>query len=352
MSIAATETAVKGCDKPPLLTVVIAIAYLSITCYAPDCYALDPPPITPNDEFFTLVGVFPEIPPDWHLTVDGTVANPLALTLDDLAGYTPTSQMVTLACDSYTLVYPIYVWIGNANWTAVPLNTVIADASPTGETESITFHALDGYRKGPYPLSDIMERGDILVAYEMNGVPLPIGQGYPARLVVPGDEGNEWVRWLERIEFSTATPTEFLESHPVHARIFDPVDGEAMMPGIHTISGVAFVGEEREITRVEVSTDGGSSWGDAQLLNTFVPNVWQHWEFTWEAFQVGGYEIVARAEDDLANLQSENDPVYGWNTLSVDVVVEAFSTPALSGWGAIILVIAILGIGWGSVGSL
>jgi DMSO/TMAO reductase YedYZ molybdopterin-dependent catalytic subunit len=196
-----------------------------------------------------------------------------------------------------------------------------------------------------------MGRGDILVAYEMNGVTLPIGQGYPARLVVPGGEGNEWVRWLERIELSTATPTQLLEPHPVHSRIFDPLDGEAMALGTHTISGVAFVGEEREITRVEVSTDGGASWRDAQLLNTFVPNVWQHWEFTWSASQAGAREIVARAEDDLGNLQSENDPVYGWNTLSVDVVVEASSIPALSGWGVIILAIAILGIGRSSVGS-
>lgn len=351
MSIAASETAVKGWNRSPLLAAMMTIAYFSISGYAPDCYALEPPPITPNDEFFILAGMIPEIPPDWQLTVDGTVANPLALTLDDLVAYTPTSQMATLACDSYTLVYPFYVWIGNANWAGVPLNTIIADAGPTGETVSITFHALDGYRKGPYSVSEIMAKDDILVAYEMNGVTLPIGQGYPARLVVPGNEGNEWVRWLERIEFSTATPTEFLQPHPVHARIFDPLDGEALVQGTHTISGVAFVGEEREITRVEVSTDGGSSWRDAQLLNTFVPNVWQHWEFTWEAFEVGSYEIVARAEDDLANLQSENDPVYGWNTLSVDVVVEAFSIPALSGWGAMILAIAILGIGRGSVGN-
>ena len=74
-----------------------------------------------------------------------------------------------------------------------------------------------------------MAKDDNIVAYEMNGVTLPIGQGYPARLVVPGNEGNEWVRWLERIEFSTATPTEFLQPHPVHARIFDPLDGEALV---------------------------------------------------------------------------------------------------------------------------
>ena len=302
---------------------MISILFLTINCLTTNCYALDPPPITPVEEFFIFnTHGFPTIPGDWHLTVNGAVANPLSLTLDDLMNYTPTTQMATLGCAWYTIAYPTNVWIGNANWSGVPLNTIIEEASPLGEAASISFYAIDGYTKGRYSLNEIIQRDDILLAYEMNGETLPIEQGYPVRLVVPGGVGYEWVQWLESIEITTISTSKKPVSFPIHARIFKPQEDETIILGTHTISGVAFVDEGREVIKVEVSTNGGSTWETAQLLNYFVPNVWKHWQFTWEITQVGHYQIVARAEDHLGNLQIEDDFLYGWSQLSVDVDVD------------------------------
>ena len=300
----------------------IAILFFSTSFLTVNCYALDPPPVTPVEEFFVLNNNgIPTIPGDWCLTVTGSVANPLSLTLDDLMNYTPTTQMATLGCVWYTIAYPT-IWIGNAYWTGVPLNTIIEEADPLGEAVSISFRAVDGYVKGAYSLHEIIQRDDILLAYEINGETLPIEQGYPIRLVVPGNVGNEWVQWLESIEITSTSATINLAPFPIHARIFEPQDAESITLGTHTISGVSFVGEGREVTKVEVSTNSGATWETAQLLNSFVPNVWKNWEFTWEITQVGYYQIAARAEDDLENLQVEDDSLFGWSQLSVGVDVD------------------------------
>jgi hypothetical protein len=101
-----------------------------------------------------------------------------------------------------------------------------------------------------------------------------------------------------------------------------PLDGEILPPGTHTISGVAFVGEGREVTKVEVTTNGGATWEAAQLLNYFVPNVWKHWEFTWEVTEIGAYQILARAVDNFGDLQSVDEYIFGWNQLGVGVNVD------------------------------
>ena len=339
MNVFKIKVTMKGCEK-----VLISILLIIIGCSTINCYALDPPPITPVDEFFVLNNNgIPTIPGDWHLAISGAVENPLVLTLDNLMNYTPATQMATLGCAWYPMALPT-IFIGNANWTGVLLNTIIEEASPLSEAASITFRAVDGYTKSGYSLNEIMQRDDILLAYEMNGETLPIEQGYPIRLVVPGDAGNEWVQWLESIEITTNSATNSLSHFPIHACIFEPKDDETIILGPHTISGIAFVGDNREVTKVEVSTNGGSSWETAQLLNYFVPNVWKHWEFNWEATQTGSYQIAARAEDDLGNLQSE-DSIFGWDYLSVHVNVEGNTIPTLSEWGLIIFMTIIMGIG-------
>ena len=304
------------------LKVFIAMLFFITSFLTVNCYALDPPPITPVEEFFVFNNNgTPPIPGDWYLTVTGSVANPLSLTLDDLKNYTPVTRMATLGCAWYTIAYPT-IWIGNANWIGVPLKTILEEAAPLTGTESITFYAVDGYTRNEYDLDEIMQREDILLAYEMNGITLPLEQGYPIRVVVPGCFGYEWVQWLERIEISTTPPINNLACFPVHARIVAPQDAESIIRGTHTISGVAFVGEGREVTKVEVSTNNGATWEAAQLLNSFVPNVWKHWEFTWEITRAGHYQIAARAEDDLENLQVEDGRIFGWSQLSVGVDVD------------------------------
>ena len=105
-------------------------------------------------------------------------------------------------------------------------------------------------------------------------------------------------------------------------RIFQPGYEETIVLGTHRIYGMAFAGEGKEITKVEVSTDAGSTWQTAQLLNYYVPNVWKHWEFIWDANQVGEYEIFARTEDSLGNPQREEIGDFGWRGFGAPVTVD------------------------------
>jgi hypothetical protein len=85
---------------------------------------------------------------------------------------------------------------------------------------------------------------------------------------------------------------------------------------------MAFAGNEIEITSVEVSTDGGTTWEPAQLLNYFVPNVWKLWEFTWDAVQLGEYQIFVRAIDSLGNIQNEPRGNFGWRGFGITFTVD------------------------------
>jgi len=292
--------------------------FLVVSCVCANVNALEPPPITPIDEFFAL-GSSPTIPADWHLIVNGAVNSPLSLTLDDLMQYPATTEMATLEC--YFPAGPALL-IGNANWTGAPLKSIVQEANPASEAISITFHAVDGYSMGPYGLDELMERDDILLAYLMNGQTLPPEQGYPLKLVLPGIAGYQNVRWLERIEITTAPPTLHLNHYPIHARIFEPKYGETIALGTYTIYGMAFAGEGKEITKVEISTDSGATWEPAELLNYFVPNVWKQWQFAWHIPQVGVYQVFARTEDSLGNTQREEAGDFGWRGFDIPVNVD------------------------------
>jgi DMSO/TMAO reductase YedYZ molybdopterin-dependent catalytic subunit len=286
-----------------------------------NCYSLDPPPITPNEEFFWLAANgIPTVPEDWHLIVDGNVAQPLSLSLDELEQYTSVTQMSTLEC-----YFPVGPWllVGNANWTGIPLQTIIQEANPSAEAVSIIFHALDGYAMGPYSLDELLQREDFLLVYGMNGQPLPLVQGYPLKLVLPGIAGFQNARWLERLEITASEPVMSLRHYPIHARIFEPEHQGTIVPGTYIICGMVNAGLGTDITKIEISLDDGATWEPAQLLNHYLPNVWKHWEFSWEIPQVGQYEIFARAEDSLGNIQNETG-AFGWRGFSVPVTVEYY----------------------------
>ena len=296
--------------------ILISILFFINSYLTSDCYALDPPPITPVDEFFVenSSGI-PPVPGDWHFTVEGAVETPLSLTLVDLMNYPATTLMATLECFHTSIAL-----IGNANWTGVSLQTIIDEAGLLGEAQSIIFHALDGYSMGGFNLNDMLQRDDIILAYGMNEGMLPPEQGYPLRLVVPGAYGYQWMQWVDSIEITTTSPVNQITTFAMHNKIFEPEDGATIARGTHTIAGMAFVGGDREIVKVEISTDEGSTWQPAQLLSYYVPNVWKFWEFTWVIPQDGEYRIFARAEDDLGNIQEEH-PILGWSALDSTVTV-------------------------------
>lgn len=279
---------------------------------------LTPPPVTPNEDFYIL-GSPPEIPDDWQLTIDGAVNQPLTLTLDDIKAYPAVTEMSTLEC--YYTVGP-FLLVSSANWTGVRLNTILQAVGPLAEAKSISFFGLDGYIMGKFSLEEMRQRDDILLAYDMNGETLAPVQGFPLKLVLPGIAGFENVRWLKRITVYADEPRFDLVHYPIHTRILTPDFRETIAEGTYTIHGMAFAGLGKEVTKVEVSTDGGQSWATAQILNYFMPNVWKKWDYTWEIPGVGEYEIFARVEDSEGNKQYDGPGDMGWKGFGVSVIVE------------------------------
>ena len=281
-------------------------------------FALDPPPVTDLARFFIYHndGV-PEIDESWHLKVDGAVAAPLSLDLAAVKQYPKVTKMATLECN---IPGGTVLLVGNAVWAGVSLKTLIEAAGPLPDAGCVRFYAADGYILGDYDLLSILAGDALILAYEMNGQTLPLTQGFPLRLVVPGAGGFNWVQWVERVEMRAEPPITEFAYLPQHARILRPSPDETIALGTCTIEGMAVSGMGHEITRVEVSTDSGLTWRDAELTSEFVPNVWKHWKIVWQIPSLGRHYLLARTYDDTGTAQGEEDG-YGWRGFVIPVNV-------------------------------
>jgi DMSO/TMAO reductase YedYZ molybdopterin-dependent catalytic subunit len=277
---------------------------------------LDPPPITANEDFYIL-GSVPEIPPDWTLKIEGEVEQSLSLSLDDLKQYPQLDVEATLECNFSS--GPLYL-VSSGFWSGVSLNILLDEARLKSSAKSVIFRAHDGYWIGPFSLDSVMQKTDIMVAYSMNGETLPDIHGWPARMVLPGYTGNQWVRWLDRIEILSTGTSEKLNSWPIHARIFEPEYQAIVNKCSYTIKGYVNAGEGKEIVGVEISTDDGTTWESAEILNYFVANVWKYWRYQWRVEISGRHTIFARVIDKEGNIQNE-DGLYGWRGYKVIATV-------------------------------
>lgn len=306
--------------KPPSsFSIVACLTGLMTLLCASRAPALEPPPVTDIDDFFVQNsrGV-PAIPDDYRLVIDGAVETPLTLDMNEVRQLTALTEMATLEC---AIPGGTVLLVGNAVWTGVPVRTLLEAAGPAPEAASIRIHALDLYALGDVDLETIMSNDDIILAYEMNGQPLPLDQGHPLRFVAPGTGGFHWVQWVKRIEVKTTAPAYEFNYLPHHARILAPLHDEVIPIGTHTIRGMAVSGHGREVTRVDVSFDAGLTWQQATLLSEFVPNVWKIWEFTREASRTGLHRLFARTYDDAGQIQNK-DGAYGWRGFVVNVTVD------------------------------
>jgi DMSO/TMAO reductase YedYZ molybdopterin-dependent catalytic subunit len=127
---------------------------------------------------------------NYRLTIDGLVEEPLSLNYQAILDYPSITEIVTLNCPGY--------FVDVAEWTGVPLTTILAEAGIKPEASQITFYAIDGYHR-TLSLEHVNTNGAFL-AYEVNGQTLPPEHGYPLRLVDKGSYGDSWIKWLERIE--------------------------------------------------------------------------------------------------------------------------------------------------------
>jgi sulfite oxidase len=283
--------------------------------------------------------------------VHGLVGRELELSLETLREALPErTETATLQCAGHRRAGLMAIrdipgeapWgagaTGTATWTGVALGDVLALAGPLPEAAHAGFVGADvspeaGQRfGGSIPLEKALRR-EVLLAWAMNGEPLPEVHGAPVRVVVPGYIGARSVKWLERIEVRSA-PWEGYFQHVVYrllpedgrpgpgagmplglvalnSDVLAPADGETIPAGPVQVRGYAFAGGERYIARVDVSLDGGASWSQAELLQDLGPWAWRQWQITVD-LAPGEHEILVRAWDSSAATQPDDEAAL-WN---------------------------------------
>ena len=313
---------------------------------------------TPTGMHYLLVHFdVPKIEADsWTLTVGGLVENPLTLSLADIAARRAVTVPVTMECagNGRALLDPRPIsqpWrveaIGTAEWTGTPLGPILREAVVKPSAVELVFTGRDRGVQGEVPqayqrsltIEDAM-REEVLLAYEMNGRPIEPQHGYPLRLLVPGWYGMTSVKWLETIE-AVAEPFEGYQqlnayrytdtkddcgepvtTQQVRALMAPPgipdffTRGRLVHQGSVTLSGRTWAGRN-DVTRVEVSVDGGKSWDDAMLSDRPAPYAWRSWTYDWLAAP-GHHTLLARATDDAGNTQPVDQP---WNYQGLGVNV-------------------------------
>lgn len=269
-------------------------------------------PITPNDLFYCVTKnvVDPRVNVHlWHLEVNGLVQNPATYRFQDLQGFQMVDQETTLMCISNGLDAGL---MSNAVWKGVALRDLIDPASPLSDAARVRLHGVDNYTD-TFPLDKALEP-TTLIAFEMNGVPLPHRHGYPARAIVPGYFGEKHVKWVTRIELTTADAKGFYETQgwgpdfivPTRSRI-DVPDYESSfslskLTGPIEVKGVAF-GGDHGISRVELSCDDGETWNEAEIYYSGGDLAWSLWSYRWQPDDPDDYTLVVRATDGEGDVQ-------------------------------------------------
>ena len=284
-------------------------------------------PITPNDLFYCVTKnvVDPKVNIDvWHLEIGGLVQNAATWRFQDLLGFKPTTQETTLMCISNGLDAGL---ISNAVWKGLPLRDLLDQAGVLSGAARVRLHGVDNYTD-TIPLEKAMEPTTLL-AYEMNGTPLPDRHGYPLRVIVPGYFGEKNVKWVTRVEVTDANAKGFYEAQgwgpdfivPIRSRIDVPDDWTFMSLGKLSapieVKGIAF-GGDRGISRVEVSFDDGQTWSDAEIYYSGGNLAWSLWKARWTPGAPADYPLLVRATDgegDVQEWEEDRGPFSGTSGL-------------------------------------
>jgi DMSO/TMAO reductase YedYZ molybdopterin-dependent catalytic subunit len=327
--------------------------------------------VTPNERFFVRSHFGPpaagSVQPDtWRLTVKGLVKDGLRLSLNELRQFEAVTLTVVLQCSGNGRAHhrpkaPGVQWergaVGNAQWTGVRLRDLLQWAGVKPQGLHVQFQGADRPALATVPLftrSIPLAKAlhpDTLLAYEMNGRPLPLLHGAPVRVITPGWMAESCMKWLTeitvradespgyfmqqayRIPETSIRPSSGLpgtamvpvEGMLVKSLIAAPAEGDTVKSGPVTIQGVAWAGEAA-VTKVEVSCDDGQTWDVARLLGEDQPYAWRQWQFVWNARKAGPTAILCRATDAQGDQQPFRSPWNpggflwnGWDRLSVTV---------------------------------
>src|SRR4029453_7246715 len=302
--------------------------------------------ITPTKSFYVRTHFpIPKIDRDaWWLHVEGEVEKPFAIDYEELLKLESLTVPVTLECagNNRNFLEPKVKgvqWglgaVGTAEWTGAPLSVLLNRAVVRSSAREVILEGadhgmLDDPKSPPGELrfsrSLPLEKAqrDVLLAYRMNGNDLPLEHGFPVRAIVPGWYAMASIKWLQRIIVTSrpfagyyqtmdyaywkrrgdiAELTSLTEMQ-VKAEIAKPAAGETVPANsIVRVHGAAWT-SNGEITKVELSTDGGAKWSEASLVGAFKPNAWRLWEFDWRTpSKPGKTDLIAREPDSLGRTQ-------------------------------------------------
>jgi DMSO/TMAO reductase YedYZ molybdopterin-dependent catalytic subunit len=303
---------------------------------------------TPNERFYVRCHFsIPQIEVcDWRLKIEGAVDRSLEVNYDELLKMKTSTVVATLECAGNSRVFLVpkvkgTQWelgaVGNAEWTGVPLSGLLQQAGIRNDAVDVILEGADNgaIAEPPRPAGKIhfsrslpkeKAMDDVLLAYKMNGQPLPASHGFPLRAVVPGWYGMASIKWLQRIVVTnkpfngyyqtvdyaywrrtdTGSALVPLSEMQAKAEIARPGMNEVIPAGRnYRVVGAAWTADA-EIAKVELSTDGGASWQLAALLGEPVRNAWRLWEFDWKTpSQSGKHTLLARATDSRGRSQPD-----------------------------------------------
>jgi DMSO/TMAO reductase YedYZ molybdopterin-dependent catalytic subunit len=294
------------------------------------------PLFTPNKDFFRIdIGNgIPTISLDsWRLTLGGMVDHPKEFTYEELISRPIFELDATIACVSNEVGGKL---AGNARWTGISLDDLIHEAGPSKNADQVMGFSDDGFSAG-FPIAALDGRGAML-AFGMNGEVLPLENGYPARIIVPGLFGyvsaTKWITQLEVTRFDQREgywmPRGWSAQGPIKlaSRIDTPEDsgffsvGKPIEVGPNVIAGVAW-SSMKSISRVEVRINN-EPWVDATLGPELAATTWRQWWLDWNAVK-GTTEITVRATDSSGEVQSNKsvgtvpNGSEGWHAVKVDI---------------------------------
>jgi DMSO/TMAO reductase YedYZ molybdopterin-dependent catalytic subunit len=273
--------------------------------------------ITSVEDFYTVT-YHPQPPPaisesDFRLRVFGAVDNELNLSLDDLLAMPVIEEMRTLECISNPVGGDL---ISNAVWRGVRTSELLQRAGVSSRAIELKFECADGYDTS-IPV-DLAMGPHSFLAYWMNGAPLPPEHGFPVRALWPGRYGQKQPKWITGIELITQPHLGHWERQGwsneaiivPNSRIDQPKKTDVVaLPA--TVSGIAFANASG-VEKIEISTDDGANWHNAELIRGPSTRVWTEWRFEWREAEPGSHVLRARVTDGEGRRQrSGNNRLLG-----------------------------------------
>jgi len=248
----------------------------------------------------------------WLLSVDGFVTQHLTVNYDTLRQLPHTSYTAAIACVGHTPEAPL---LAEATWRGVPLAWVLDEVRPTAEAKFVCFYSADGYATS-FAAGAL---ADAMLAYEMDGEPLPREHGWPLRLIVPGRSGYKLPKWITRVVFSEAPVDGFWEQRGWHTEGIAPLLATVDAARVRATFGesVQLTGAaygQREEMWVEVSIDG-SAWTRVAAARPQASALLR-WQVDWTPPAPGVYAVKARTRTSEAVQAEATQP-----TMLVEVTV-------------------------------